>query len=319
MLLFTKSRIILPKNHMNIGKYFLASLLFFSCNSQEVLEPITTVNETDSVALPVIEEKYDLLENAPGNREEIVRRLKSKVEQKEPLVVHCFVPLCDNEHQGIVPTSPSLGNGFSLTSNLYWATSHGMKKYFQKHKEWREIEVLNYNPSDTLLERVAFERIFENDAKVILICDAYRGDMMEPCLNDYLGSLGGQKNDSINYEGEYVGISQSADLLAFNGHNGLMDVWADTVYAQEERLTDAVVIACASKSYFNPYFVQTNSYPLVNTTSLLWPGAMILNAVIEKWAVFSDDEEIAHAAGDAYHEVKSCGQQAARNMFATGW
>src|SRR5690606_16213423 len=65
-----------------------------------------------------------------------LRRLANKIDNKDPLIVHLYVPLCDNEHQGIVPTSASLGDGLSLRTNLYWATSGGTKAYFSKQPDW---------------------------------------------------------------------------------------------------------------------------------------------------------------------------------------
>lgn len=299
--------------------FIFLSLGYLSCNSQQESVITGADEQVDSVAVEALPEPFDHYAEQITDRSEIVANLQEKVEKGEPLVAHCLVPLCDNENQGIVPTSKSLGDGFSLITNLYWATSYGMKKFFVKNPKWKQLEVTNFDPSDTILERVAFERTYDSGAKVVLICDAYRGDMMEPCVYDYLNSLAGYKSDSINFGGDYLRINQDADLLAFNGHNGLMDVWADTVFAEGPRNKDAVVVACASESYFLPHYIMTHSYPLVNTTTLLWPGAMCLDRILQHWANFESEEVIANGAGDAYHEVKECGRQAARNMFSTGW
>ncbi len=45
------------------------------------------------------------------SRDSIKAKLKYKKANGIPLVVHIFVPLCDNENQGIVPVGKSLGNG----------------------------------------------------------------------------------------------------------------------------------------------------------------------------------------------------------------
>ena len=293
----------------------ILSVFLFSCH-EKTPEKVWN-NRVSDRGIPI--HQFDPYSNLLNNRLEIEKSLKDKIKKGIPLVVHCFVPLCDNEHQGIVPTSASLGDGFSLTSNLYWATSNGMKRFFKEHPKWRQLEEVDYQSTDTVLERQVFERHFENDAQVILICDAYRGDQMESCLNDYFHALAGFIEDSINYKNDYLDIGSEADLMAFNGHNGLMDVYVDTVYANRPTKKDAVVIACSSKDDFNPYFVATNSYPLINTTSLLYPGAFVLDGVIEKWALLSTDEVIRCAAGDAYNRVKKCGQKAARNLFHTGW
>ncbi len=45
------------------------------------------------------------------SRNSIKAKLRNKKAKRIPLVVHIFVPLCDNENQGIVPVGKSLGIG----------------------------------------------------------------------------------------------------------------------------------------------------------------------------------------------------------------
>lgn len=149
---------------------FIVVMLIFSCNSNHKKE--LTYRDSD---VGIISHQFDWYANALNNRLGIELKLKQKIDENIPLVVHCFVPLCDNDHQGVVPTTASLGDGFSLTSNLYWATSNGMKRFFKEHPKWKQLKVTNHQQTDTILERVAFERRFENDAKVILICSKNSG------------------------------------------------------------------------------------------------------------------------------------------------
>ena len=44
-------------------------------------------------------------------------------------VVHVFVALCDNEHQGIVPVPARIGNGEDPDNNLYWGAAEAYDKY----------------------------------------------------------------------------------------------------------------------------------------------------------------------------------------------
>ncbi len=253
------------------------------------------------------------------DRSKIVARLKAKVNNGEPLVVHVMVPLCDNENQGIVPTSPSLGNGLSLKSNLYWATSNGMKKYFIKDAAWTMLES-KLDVSKDVLERVIFKREYKNGATVYLVADAYRGDRMKECLADYFDALSGNRKEAWTMESDTLPIYGGADLVAFNGHNGLMDTEASVVRNSDQQQRDAVVIACASSGYFNSYINPANAYPLVTTTNLLYPGAFILEGVIDGWATFETDEQIRLNAGDAYYRVKpKSGVNGARRLFKTGW
>ena len=52
-------------------------------------------------------------------------------------MVHVFVPLCDNEHQGIIPVNASLGNGMNLQTNLYWGARYGVKSHFKSLPAWK--------------------------------------------------------------------------------------------------------------------------------------------------------------------------------------
>ena len=54
-----------------------------------------------------------------------------------PRVVHVFVALADNQHQGIVPVPPALGNGSDPQHNLYWGAAYGVKTFFKASDEWQ--------------------------------------------------------------------------------------------------------------------------------------------------------------------------------------
>jgi hypothetical protein len=45
----------------------------------------------------------------------------SATAQTKLRVVHVFVALADNQHQGIIPVPAVLGNGVDPVRNLYWS------------------------------------------------------------------------------------------------------------------------------------------------------------------------------------------------------
>jgi hypothetical protein len=253
------------------------------------------------------------------DRTAIVARLEKKIAAGEALNVHVLVPLCDNENQGIVPTSASLGNGLSLKSNLYWATSKGMKRYFKEHKDWNLISS-QLDPNEYVLERVLFERTMSNGTTVRMVIDAYRGDRMKKCLEHYFSSLSGHLKHQNTVENREVSLYGNADLIAFNGHNGLMDTNVDIVKNSDGIQRDAVAIACVSHSWFLPHLEASQGYPLVMTRSLLYPGAPVMEELVSRWAMLQNDELIRQGAGDGYYAMKpKSGVNGARNMFKTGW
>lgn len=284
-----------------------------NANSQVEANPIVKDTVIDLVEVEQIPEYKEF------DRTKIKENLQYKIDNGVPLVAHVLVPLCDNDNQGIVPTTASLGNGLSLRSNLYWATSNGMKRYFKEKSDWKMLKLTIYNKDSTILERVVFKKKFNNSTEIILIADAYRGDRMKDCLIDFFHSLSGELTDTVFVDNDTILINSKADLVAFNGHNGLMDVTVDEYYNKDGIQKDAVVIACSSMYDFNERLNMLQAYPLVMTTNLLYPGAFVLEGVINNWALMKSDEKIRLSAGDAYHRVKQCGVNGARNLFSTGW
>ena len=72
--------------------------------------------------------------------------------QNRPRTVHVFVALADNAHQGIVPVPAPLGNGEDAAKNLYWGAAFGVRTYFRKTGEWKELSHQT-NLSAYILER----------------------------------------------------------------------------------------------------------------------------------------------------------------------
>ena len=254
----------------------------------------------------------------PFERAEIEYKLQEKIDQEIPLVVHALVPLCDNTHQGIFPTTESLGDGFNLKTNLYWATRHGMKRYFLESPHW-ENKAIYFQATDTILERVVFTRKFENNANVILICDAYRGDQMRSCVSDYFHFLAGKKTDSVLLGDQYFQCGQNADMIVFNGHNGMYEAALEPIFTVNKRQKDAVAIACSSYWNFTEQMQNANCYPLVTTTESMYPGATVLDKIIEKWAMLENAEQIRQAAANGYNEMKNCGAEPSDRIFYSGF
>ncbi len=254
----------------------------------------------------------------PKDRTEIIKRLQQKIEDKKPLVIHAFVPLCDNQNQGIVPVSKSLGDGLNLHTNLYWGALYGVKTHFKKQKDWQLLfsqKDLNKN----ILERVVFFKKYKNGVQVYFVADAYRGDRMKECLTDYFAALSNENQSEFNFLDKKIGIEGYADLIVFNGHNGLMDTSIEFPNNAHTSAKDAIAIACISFDYFKEYYEQVNAYPLLNTKNLLAPEAYVLENVLDAWANLKNEEAIHHAAGSAYNQYQKCGLRGAKRLFQSGW
>jgi hypothetical protein len=101
--------------------------------------------------------------------------------QTKPRLIHVFVALADNQHQGIVPVPATLGNGDDPARNLYWGAAFGVRTFFRKSPEWKEIASLPH-PGTFILKRSIFQ---ENAGRVLLVADAYRGSEIKQALTDF--------------------------------------------------------------------------------------------------------------------------------------
>lgn len=313
---------------------FFSSCQFFATTENEIPPnniDSTTVKNTD------IKSNLNLSENSkqqtvlaqdkkytPFDRTSIETNLKEKIATNQALVVHIFVPLCDNEHQGIVPTTASLGNGFSLRTNLYWATTNGMKRYFKEKKEWKFIESIKDVYKDSVvLERVIFKRTYPNKATVYVVADAYRGDKMLATLNHFARAMSNNYTKKITLpDNNTINIHGGADLVVFNGHNGFLDFPEGTptpFYNTTKSQKDMVAIACFANEYFEREALRAQAYPIVRAKSTLHPGAFVISAIIDDWAMLEPVEAMRLSAGKAYCEIHNCSIKTSKNLFYKGW
>jgi hypothetical protein len=237
-------------------------------------------------------------------------------------VIHAFVALCDNINQGIVPVSPTLGNGDDAQRNLYWGAAFGVKTFFAKSKEWRVVSC-QAGPDDGqfIIERCVFKR---RDREAFLVADAYRGSEIKRATQTFLQAASGYPGEalSISVEGKAYSLQLygGAGLVTYSGHDGLMDFQLTSPpKKQDKEARAAIILACASKSYFADLLRQTGARPLVWTTNLMAPEAYILAAAIDGWLRQETDEQIRVRAARAYDQYQHCGVRSANNLFATGW
>src|SRR2546421_4542277 len=80
----------------------------------------------------------------------------SSVSRASPRVVHVFVALADNQHQGIIPVPPALGNGQDPQRNLYWGAAYGVKTYFKASEDWG-LAWSGRGAQDAILKRCVFK------------------------------------------------------------------------------------------------------------------------------------------------------------------
>lgn len=226
--------------------------------------------------------------------------------------IHVFVALCDNESQGIVPVPKQLGNGNDPKNNLYWGALYGTKTFMNKSNDWTLRGTVK-NPSDKILERAIFQ--YKNK-RAYLVADAYRGNQIKNAVKDFLAAAAGDNPRVLKWEKVEIGTGGGSDLVAYVGHNGLMDFTVETP-RQEKSDTGkpAIVLACKSKPYFKPYFEKLGCKSVLLTTGFMAPEAYTLEAALAGWLAGDSAEQIRDRAAEAYNKYQRCGLSGARRLF----
>ena len=240
--------------------------------------------------------------------------------QGAPRVIHVFVPLADNEHQGIVPVPARLGNGDDPVHNLFWGAGYGVKTFFSRSSDWQLLPPPAH-PKPEVLERCVFKHHAQN---VYLVADAYQGSKIGQAVIDFLQAAAGAYSEQISVKANSRPVTIYAggrsDLVAFIGHDGLMDF--DLSYyppSTGQNHRDAVILACLSKRFFGAPLRATGAHPLLWTTGLMAAEAYTLKSAIDGWVLGEDDEKIRERAAVAYHQYQKCSLNAARRLLVTGW
>lgn len=230
-------------------------------------------------------------------------------------VIHIFVALCDNKFQGIVPVPAKIGNGQDPNNNLYWGCGYGIRTYFKKSAEWNLVKTQQLD--SIRLERVVFKHATK---KYYLVADAYDGQFIKQCTKDFLSATCGQLKDTLQINNTAIGISGNAQLVAYIGHDGLMDFELTESYQNTDNIKrDVIILACYSKRYFSPHLSKTHVNPLVWTTGLMAPEAYTIHDALSAYVNGETNESVRTKAALAYAKYQKCSEKAARNLLVTGW
>jgi len=226
-------------------------------------------------------------------------------------VIHVFVALCDNKYQGIVPVPPAIGNGQDPETNLYWGCDNGVRTYFKKSKDWQLLK--KQKGASIILERLIFRH---RTKRIYLVADAWDGQAIEKTTEDFLFSCAGQLKDTIHYSRQVIGINGNAQLLAYIGHDGLMDFRLPNEFKNTDYKTrDCIILACTSKKYFNSFITNAKTNVLLWTTGLMCPEAYTLHDAVTGYINNEPKASIRNRAIAAYVKYQKCSTQAAANLL----
>jgi hypothetical protein len=167
------------------------------------------------------------------------------------------------------------------------------------------------------LERCVFKHKSKN---VFIVADAYDGATIKSCTIDFFNACAGLEKKKIIVKDKELGINGNAQLIAYIGHDGLMDFSLNSYpNAADSIKRDAIMLACISKSYFKEGIRASGANPLVWSTGLMSPEAYTLKAAIDGWLNKETGAQVRERAAAAYHQYQKCGMKGARNLLVSGY
>ena len=132
-----------------------------------------------------------------------------------------------------------------------------------------------------ILERLLFKHKTE---EIYLLADAYDGEFIQACIEEFIKASNRQNVETITFENQSISFGGDSDLLAYIGHDGLMEFDVNIKHqAQTDEGPDVIILACYSKEFFSHHIKQAGANPLLWTTHLMAPEAYTLKAAIDGW------------------------------------
>ena len=228
-------------------------------------------------------------------------RVIEDVAAGKPLVAIVHVPLCDNTI--IACGNAKLGDGDTPATNLYWATTPGFGKWFaRKGSGWTRVAVETEATGDKdVLEQHTYRRSVTTSAAW-----RKRGAPKQLTLEVTIRGWRGSAIDRAlaAYAADVSGTGSTAQLVAFVGHNRLMDVAEYAWPAAGTEAKGAIAIACDTAPYMKKQVAAATRVPLLMTSDLLFANAAPLEATVLAFARGGEYAEIRRAAATAYAGVR---------------
>jgi hypothetical protein len=221
--------------------------------------------------------------------EHLYDRIAADLRGGRPLTIHVDVALCDNSI--ISCGGHGLGDGDDPTRNLYWATSGGLRGWFERPGSgWRRVS-LTERPEERVVERVVYTRTVEpNDFwrargierpfVVRVEATGWRGRAIESALESFAARA----------------TQGGAHIAAYVGHNGWMDVDHFAWPPPGPEPAGAIAIACLTRSYLQ----SVVPLPLLLTSDLLFAGSHALDGALQAITRGGSLATIRDAAARAY-------------------
>ncbi|HEY5951941.1 MAG TPA: hypothetical protein VIV40_40875 [Kofleriaceae bacterium] len=228
-------------------------------------------------------------------------RVVEDITAGKSLVVMVHVPLCDNTI--IACGNAKLGDGDKPATNLYWSTTPGFGVWFaRKGSGWTRVSVETKDTGDKdVLEKQTYKRTIATPAAwrkhgapkqftLEVVIHAWRGSAIDRALAAYAADVSGK--------------GTTAQLVAFVGHNRLMDLDEFKWPEPGTEVKGAIAIACDTAPYMKKQVSASTRVPLLMTSDLLFANAAPLEAAVLAFARGAGYAQIRRDAATAYAGVR---------------
>ena len=219
---------------------------------------------------------------------DLTKRVVTDLAAGKPLVVEVHVPLCDNS---IIPCGNArLGDGENPETNLYWSTTPGFGRWFARRGGgWKREVLAETGDKDVLTVHVYRRTVRASSAwrkagapatfSLEVIVRAWRGTAIDRALAQYAKD---------------VSADDGAHIVAWVGHNRLMDLASFEWPAPAKTTKGTIAIACHTAAYMEESVSASTRVPLLMTRDFLFANAAPLEGAV-----------LAFASGGTYAQIRS--------------
>ncbi len=244
-------------------------------------------------------------------------RVVADAKAGRPLVVEVHVPLCESTI--IACGNKKLGDGDNPETNLYWSTTPGFGEWFvRRGSGWKRMlkqKAGETGDGDVLAVHV-YRRVISTPAtwrkqgapaklEIDLVIHGWRGTAIDRALAAYAEDVSGAKARTVTLaDGTPLDAGGAAQIVAWVGHNRLMDLESFQWPTPGTMTKGAIAIACHTAAYMEEDVPSATRVPLLMTRDFLFANAAPLEATVLAFANGGTYAAIRLAAATAYAGVQ---------------
>lgn len=244
-------------------------------------------------------------------------RVVADAKAGKPLVVEIHVPLCESTI--IACGNKKLGDGDNPETNLYWSTTPGFGEWFARRGSgWKRMlkqKAGETGDADVLAVHV-YRRVISTPStwrkkgapdklEIDLVIHGWRGTAIDRALAAYAEDVSGAKARTVTLtDGTTLDAGGAAQIVAWVGHNRLMDLESFQWPTPGTMTKGAIAIACHTAAYMEEEVPSATRVPLLMTRDFLFANAAPLEATVLSFANGGTYAAIRLAAATAYAGVQ---------------